>query len=180
MLRRFFHMKRNQKVVIYSESGEETICTIGKVSTIGRDFVMLTKLNERIWLPYHTTKSANILTGTPNFTNSHQYIIYDNDLKRKLLYNFGETVSKREELIRQFYEESLATHLQSWGSIWVKIRTDKETVYGKIQNADQDKLQISFLDKMIDVKLKHISSVRSIRLFSLLSLFEKKQLRRFL
>ncbi|RLL42063.1 hypothetical protein D8M04_15890 [Oceanobacillus piezotolerans] len=170
-------MKRNQKVVIYSESGEETIRTIGKVNTIGRDFVMLTKLNERIWFPYYTIKSANILTGTPNFTDSHQYIIYDNDLKRKLLYNFGETVLKREELIRQFYEESLATHLKSWRSMWVKIRTGKETIYGKIQNVDRDQLQISFLNKMVDVKLKHISSVHSIRLVSLLSLFEKKQLR---
>jgi hypothetical protein len=179
MLKRFFKMKRNQQVVIYSKSGDETIHTLGKVSAIGRDFVMVTNLNERIWLPYDSIESANIPTGIPNFSNSHQYFIYDNDLRRKLLYNFGETVSKRDALIQQFYEESLATNLQSWGKTWVKIRTDKETIFGKIQNVTQQKLLIFLLNEKIEIELKHISTVHSIRFFSLLSLLGKKQLRRF-
>ena len=167
-------MKKTQKVVVYIEIGEETQKIIGRVNTIGRDFVMLTNINERIWLPYSAVHSANLLTGTPNFTNSHQYIIYDNDLKNKLLYNFGETVSKREELIRQFYEESLVTNLKTWGSIWVKIRTDKETIFGKIQNADHDKLQLTFLNKGTEIKLDQISAIHSIRLLSLFSILEKR------
>ena len=172
-------MKRNQQVVIFSKSEDETIHTLGKVSAIGRDFVMVTNLNERIWIPYHSIESANIATGIPNFSNNHQYLIFDNDLRRKLLYNFGETVSKRDVLIQQFYEESLATNLQSWEKTWVKIRTDKETVYGKIQNVSQPKLIISLLNEKIEIELQHITSIHSIRFFSLLSLLGKKQFRLF-
>jgi hypothetical protein len=179
MLKRFFKMKRNQQVVIYTKSGVETIYTLGKVSAIGRDFVMVTNLNERIWLPYHSIESANLPIGIPNFSNSHQYFFYDNDLRRKLLQNFGETVSKKDALIQQFYEESLATNLQSWGKTWVKIRTDKETVYGKIQNVTKQNLLISLLNEKIEIELKHISAIYTIRFFSLLSVLGKKQLSLF-
>lgn len=172
-------MKRNQQVIIYSNNGEETILTLGKVSSIGRDFVMVTNLNERIWLPYHSIESANIATGIPNFSNSHQYLIFDNDLRRKLLYNFGETVSKRDVLIQQFYEESLATNLQTWEKTWVKIRADKETVYGKIQNVTQTKLLISLLNEKIEIELQHLSTIHSIRFFSILPLLLKKKFRLF-
>jgi hypothetical protein len=168
-------MKRKQQVLIYSKSGDETIRTVGKVSAAGRDFVMVTNLNERIWLPYHSIESANIPTGIPNFSNSHQHLIFDNDLRRKLLFNFGETVSKRDVLIQQFYEESLASNLQSWGRTWVKIRTDKETIFGKIQNVTEQKLLIILLKEKIEIELNHISTVHSIRFFSLLSLLGKKQ-----
>lgn len=177
MLKRFFNMKRNQQVVIYSISGDETIQTLGKVSSIGRDFVMVTNLNERIWLPYHAIESANIETGIPNFSNSHQYLFFDNDLRHKLLYNFGETVSKRDVLTQQFYEESLATNLQSWKKTWVKIRTDKEIIFGKIINVTQQKLLIILLKEKAEIELNHISSIHTIRFFNLLSLLGKKKIR---
>lgn len=176
MMKRFFNMKRNQQVVIYSKSGDETIQTLGKVSAIGRDYVMVTNLNERIWLPYHSIDSANIPTGIPNFSNSHQYLIFDNDLRRKLLYNFGETVAKRDVLIQQFYEESLATNLQSWGGTWIKIRTGKETVIGKINNVTHQKLLIILLKEKVEIELNQILTVHSLRFFSLLSFLGKKKL----
>lgn len=175
LLKRFFKMKRNQQVVIFSISEDEIIQTLGKVNAIGRDFVVLTNLNERIWIPYHSIESANIATGIPNYSNNHQYLIFDNDLRRKLLYKFGETVSKRDVLKQQFYEESLATNLQSWEKTWVKIRTDKEMVYGKIQNVTQEKLLISLLNEKVEIELQHISTIHSIRFLSVLSLLGKKQ-----
>lgn len=178
MLKRFFKMKRNQQVVIYSKIADETIHTLGKVSAIGRDFVMVTNLKDRIWLPYHAIESANIPPGVPNFSNSHQYFIYDNDLKRKLLYNFGETVSKRDVLIQQFYEESLATNLRSWKDTWVKIRTDTDTVYGKITDTDKQTLLLSLFNEQTKVDLKHIASVQSIRFLSLLSVLGSKHLKK--
>ena len=172
-------MKRNQQVVISSKCGAETLQTIGKVSSVGRDFVMITNLNERIWLPYHSVDSANLATGIPNFSNSHQYLLFDNDLRNKLLYNFGETVSKRDVLIQQFYEESLATSLQSWSGTWVKIRTVDEVKYGKIGAVTEGKLQISLLKEHQEIELGQIAIIHSIRFFSLLTLLGKEKLRQF-
>ena len=113
ILKKFFKMKRNQQVEIYSNKGDESIHTSGKVTAIGRDFVMVTNLKDRIWIPYQHIESANIPTGVPTYENSHQNFIYDNDLRKKLLTNFGEVVSKRDVYIQQFYEETLQTNLQS-------------------------------------------------------------------
>ncbi|WP_233522681.1 hypothetical protein [Peribacillus glennii] len=171
-------MKRNQQVVIYSKIGDETVHTLGKVNAIGRDFVMVTNLKDRIWIPYQAIESANIPQGVPNFSNSHQYFIYDNDLKRKLLYNFGETVSKRDALIQQFYEESFATNLRSWKDTWVKIRTETDTLFGKIKHADKQTLLLSLLNEEMKVELKQIAGVQSIRFLSLVSIIGKKQIKK--
>lgn len=179
ILRKFFKMKRNQQVIIYSLIGNENIQTFGKVNAIGRDFVMVTNLNERIWLPYHFIESANIPSGIPTFSNSHQYFIYDNDLRRKLLYNFGETVANRDVLKQQFYEESFVTNLKSWRKTWVKIQTDKEILYGKIQSVTPKKLELFFLNEKIEVELKRIVLVKSMRFFNLLFMLGKKRFGQF-
>lgn len=164
-------MKRNQEVVIYLENTE----IFGKVSAIGRDFVMITNLNKRIWLPFHAIQSANLPTGIPSFSNSHQYFIYDNDLRRKLLQHFGETVAKRDVLIQQFYEESLVTNLTSWRKTWVKIQINQEIVFGKIQSVTEQKLVLLLLNEKIELDLIKITMIESIRFFNLLSLLGKKR-----
>ncbi|WP_257985526.1 hypothetical protein [Bacillus sp. V5-8f] len=171
-------MKRNQQVVVYSKAGEEAIQTLGKVSAIGRDFVMLTNLKDRFWISYEAIESANIPQGVPNFSNSHQYFIYDNDLKRKLLYNFGETVSKRDVLIQQFYEESLSTNLRSWKNTWVRVRTGSDTLFGKIMDADKLTLTIALWNEQTKLDLIHITYVQSIRFLSLVSLLGRHQIKK--
>ena len=107
MLKQFFKTKRNQQVVVSSVIKDVTVTTEGKVATIGRDFVMVTDLKKRIWIPYTAIESATIPFGHPTYSDSQQHFIYDNQLQQKLVLQFGETVAKREELIRQFFEESL-------------------------------------------------------------------------
>lgn len=174
MLKRFFKMKRNQQVEIYSENDENTTYTLGKVTAIGRDFVMLTNLKDRIWFPYHSILSANVPSGIPNYSNSHQSYIFDNDLKRKLLHDFGQTVSKRDALIQQFYEETLRTNLKTWKGIWVKVIAKDGAYSGRIRNVEDHILYLSSMNKKIEIELKHIYSVNSLRFFSFLTIFSKK------
>jgi len=121
-LRMFFKTKRHQQVEIYSYWQEQSLYTEGKVSTIGRDFVMITNLKERVWIPYIAIETANIPYGIPNYSNTHQNFMYDNDMRDKLLKRFGETVAKREVLKRQFFEESLQTNLATWEDTWLEIK----------------------------------------------------------
>lgn len=143
LLKQFFKMKRNQQVVVSSLIGKEShMSTEGKVATIGRDFVMLTDLKKRIWIPYRAIQSATIPFGFPTYSNTHQHFIYDNNLQQKLVLHFGETVAKKDVLIRQFFEESLQTNLHFWKGIWIEIRTADKTIFGKITSATKEDLNV--------------------------------------
>lgn len=166
-LLKFFKTKRNQQVEVYSVCGAEPLYTEGKVNTIGRDFVMLTNLKERIWIPYSVIESANIPYGIPNYSNTHQHYIYDNDLRNKLVKNFGETVSKKDFLKQQFYEETLQTNLDSWKGTWVEIYDHQgNKKIGKIGTVKDLKLILSSYKKEEVVLLKDVHFIQTIRFFA--------------
>ncbi|QOY35205.1 hypothetical protein AWH56_021275 [Anaerobacillus isosaccharinicus] len=168
-LRKFFKSKRNQQVEVYSKLGGQSHYKEGKVSTIGRDFVMLTNLRERVWIPYAVIASANIVYGVPNYSNSHQHYLYDNDLRNKLLRRFGETVSKRDLLKQQFFEESLQTNLDSWKETWIVVYgSDEGKKTGKIVSSENDLLKLSSWGKDEEILIKDITYIETIRLLSLL------------
>ncbi len=169
MLRKFFKSKRNDEVEVYSKCGKECIHTVGKVSTIGRDFVMLTNLNKRIWIPYSVVESANIPHGIPTYSNTHQHLFYDNNLRDKLLYNFGETVAKRDVLKQQFFEETLNTNLHVWKETWVEIHlNEKEKIVGKIASSIKNKCTLNYFGKKVEVDLANVQYITTIRFLSLL------------
>ncbi|WP_421385118.1 hypothetical protein ACOJQI_10240 [Bacillus salacetis] len=164
-LKKFFKQKRNQQVVVYSSSGSEVIYSEGKVSAIGRDFVMLSNLKDRYWIPYAAIKSANIPYGIPAYSNTHQHYLYDNDLRSRLLQNFGETVTKKEELYQQFSEDTLGTNLQTWKNSWVELKTgENESYFGKIQTVTREELFLKQFNKKEGIKLVEINYIRTLRL----------------
>ncbi|MEH7238323.1 hypothetical protein [Bacillus sp. JJ1562] len=168
VLKKFFKMKRNQQVEVYSAIGEQTKLTIGKVAAIGRDFVMITNLKDRIWIPYTAIDSANIPYGIPSYSNSHQHYLFDNDLRTKLITNFGATVASRDTLVQQFYEESLRTSLKSWKGSWVEVFLEKESISGKITDTNDENLTLSLLNKKIEIPLKEILYIETLRFLQIL------------
>jgi hypothetical protein len=167
-LKKFFKKKRNQQVEVYSMSGPEVIYTEGKVSAIGRNFVMLSNLKDRFWIPYHTIQSANIPYGIPNYSNTHQHYIYDNDLRTKLLTQFGETVSKKEDLFQQFCEDSLESNLHTWKGTRVEIKTLEGDEYsGKISDAKDETILLKQSHGSRSIELSNVSYIRTLRLLHL-------------
>ena len=168
MLKQFFKMKRNQQVVVSSViENDVNVTTEGKVATIGRDFVMLTNLQKRIWIPYTAIESANIPFGFPSYSNTHQHFIYDNQLQQKLVLQFGETVAKREALIKQFFEESLQTNLHSWRGMWVEVKTAEKAFFGKIAKTTKKELYLQLFKTEKVITLSDIRYVSTIGLFPL-------------
>ena len=168
MLKQFFKMKRNQQVVVSSVIEKDVnVTTEGKVATIGRDFVMLTNLQKRIWIPYTAIESANIPFGFPSYSNTHQHFIYDNQLQQKLVLQFGETVAKREALIKQFFEESLQTNLHSWRGTWVEVKTAEKAFFGKITKTTKKELYLQLFKTEKVIPLSDIRYVSTIGLFPL-------------
>ncbi|ALC85666.1 hypothetical protein AM499_07405 [Bacillus sp. FJAT-22090] len=170
ILKQFFKMKRNQEVVVSSIIEKDVnVRTEGKVATIGRDFIMLTNLKKRIWIPYTAIETANIPFGFPSYSNPHQHFIYDNQLQQKLVLQFGETVAKKDALIRQFFEESLRTNLNSWGGLWVEVKTGEKIFLGKIMKTTKKELFLHMFKTEKRISLNEIRYVSTIGLFPLWS-----------
>lgn len=168
-LRRFFKLKRNQQVEVFSKWGEEPLYTEGKVTAIGRDFVMLTNLKDRIWIPYRAIETANIPFGVPNYSNSHQNFMYDNDFRNRLIFTFGETVAKRDVLKQYFFEESLRTNLQSWQGTWVELLVkDGKKKTGRINSLKDKSLTLTHFRKQEYIALEDIQYMKTIRLLTIL------------
>ncbi|KQL35856.1 hypothetical protein [Psychrobacillus sp. FJAT-21963] len=179
ILKQFFKMKRNQEVVVSSIIEKDAnITTEGKVATIGRDFIMLTNLKKRIWIPYTAIETANIPFGFPSYSNPHQHFIYDNQLQQKLVLQFGETVAKKDALIRQFFEESLRTNLNSWGGLWVEVKTGEKIFLGKITKTTKKELILRMFKTEKRISLNAIRYVSTIGLFPLWSNMLKSYLKK--
>jgi ribosome maturation factor RimP len=168
ILKKFFKKRRDQQVVVTSASeNNETVTTEGKVAAVGRDFVMLTNLQKRIWIPFVAIESATIPFGYPSYSNTHQHAIYDNQLQQKLILQFGETVAKKEALIQQFFEESMRTNFTSWKDLWVEVKTAEETFIGKIKHTTKKELFLKQYKKELVIQLNDIRYVSTVRVFSI-------------
>ena len=165
ILKKFFKMKRNQEVIVYLDSQGKMQEISGKVNTIGRDFVILTNLKDRIWIPYKSVLTANSPAGVPTYESAHQNFIYDNDLKRKLTTNFGETVAKRDVLIQQFFEETFKSNLERWQGVWIKVVTPEEMVWGKIASVSDEGVLLHSLSSKREIAFKDLTHIVSGRLF---------------
>ncbi|WP_274309986.1 hypothetical protein [Solibacillus daqui] len=141
ILIKFFKSKKYQLVEIFSRYSDQIIHTVGKVHTIGRNFVMIKTLFARIWIPFDSIHSAKTPFGITQIHDSHQNVVINNELRKKLLTNFSQTVSNKEVLKQQFFEELLETNLKTWQGTKLTIFTDKP-IKGKILNVVPGKIYL--------------------------------------
>jgi hypothetical protein len=167
MLLRFLKQKRNQQVEIHSRRQGSFCRTLGKVSVIGRDFVVLTTLLDRIWIPYHYIDSAEVPFGLPDITDTHQQFLFDNNLRKKLLTQFGKTVSSREVLKQQFFEESLKTNLKTWIGTRVNVFVENKRYTGTIHQVENETLILKRFNDRSQIKVNKIEYMSSSRLLNL-------------
>ncbi|MBP1155882.1 MULTISPECIES: hypothetical protein [unclassified Paenibacillus] len=160
MLIKFFKHKRNQRVEIVSSIGAHKQHTLGKVANIGRDFVVLTTLWNRIWIPYRSIQSSNIPAGLPDVSNTHQHVVFDEQLRRRLLTQFGKTVGGHDILKQQFYEDSLQTSLQSWKGASVTVTANETMHSGKIVYAASGTLSLQNAKNRFDVNLRDVDYIK--------------------
>jgi len=160
VLMRFLKGKRNQQIKVHSMIRDQLVYTSGKVNVVGRDFVALTTINKRFWIPYSAIESANVPFGIPDMPNSHQSVIYDETLRRKLLTEFSTTVLKQDILKRQFYEEALHVHLQDWKGTNVKVYTKEAEYKGNIEQIDSKQITIKSFKKQSIIPLTEVQLIK--------------------
>ncbi len=166
ILIKFFKSKKNQLVEVYSRNGEEVIHTVGKVSVVGKNFVILRTLFKRFWIPYSVIHSTKSPFGIPDVPGTHQHTVVDEELRRKLLTNFGVTVAGKEELKQKFFEELLETNLKSWKGTKLKIFSD-QVIVGKVIDIHSGKVFLR------DNRSIAINKINYIQQFRFTSFFEK-------
>lgn len=167
MLIKFLKHKRNQQVEIFYKVGEEIQGALGKVNSVGRDFVILTTLGERIWIPYDNIESAQTPFGVPEVSSTHQHIVFDDNLRQKLLTDFGKTVAGQDALKQQFFEETFETNLRTWKGTRVTVVTRDKAVIGKIVESKSgqvtlDRGLMAFGQKTV-LTMTEIQYIRSVR-----------------
>lgn len=172
ILLKFFKSKKNQLVEVYSRNGEEVLHTVGKVHVIGRNFVMLKTLFTRIWIPYTAIHSAKSPFGLPDVPGTHQHVFIDQELRRKLLTNFGETVAGKEVLRQQFFEEYLETNLKSWRGTYLTIDSNQQ-VKGKLLDVHKGTLTIGKREQTT-VLLSQVTYMKQTRYISIFQKFISK------
>jgi len=176
MLLKFFKHKKNQQVEVFSRNGDQVIHTIGKVNIVGRNFVMLKTLLTRIWISYEAIHSAKTPFGIPDLPNGHQHIIYDEELRRKLLTNFGSFVSNQEELKKQFFEELLETNLKTWQGTNLSIYADK-LIKGKVIKVLANKIVIKNKEKQ-EISINKITYIKQGRVLAFFQRLFSKSLKK--
>ena len=136
------------------------------MSVVGKNFVILRTLFKQFWIPFSVIRSTKSPFGIPDVPGTHQHTVVDEELRRKLLTNFGVTVAGREVLKQQFYEEWLETNLKSWKGTKLKIFTD-QVIVGKIRNVHAGKIVLT------DNRTILIHTINYIEQYRFISFFEK-------
>lgn len=169
MLNKFFKHNRFRQVEVFSTLKADIVHSIGKVHVVGRDFVQIKTLFQRIWIPYSVIQTAKSPFGIPDISNSHQHINYDPELRRKLLTQFGNVVSEKEDLRQQFFEQLLETNLRYRKGYRLKVFLESKEVKGRLTEAKSGKLYLKN-SKMVEmVPIREIQLIKQIRFFSSLT-----------
>ena len=145
----------------------------------GRDFVVLTTLTDRIWIPFSAIHSANVPYGLPDLSNTHQHLVIDDNLRHKLITQFGQTVSNKDVLVQQFFEESLETNMQTWKGTRVEIDVGDQTLAGKVLRSKDGLLTIKSFNTEQTISLKEITYIKTVRFLQLLWPFFHRQNTRY-
>lgn len=169
MLNKFFKHNRFRQVEVFSHLKGEILHTVGKAYVVGRDFVLIKTLFQRIWIPYSVIQTAKSPFGIPDISNSHQHINYDPELRRKLLTQFGKEVSEKEDLRQQFFEQLLETNLRYRKGYRLRVDLETEEFKGKLTEAKNGSLYLKSTNHIEKIPIQKIQLIKQIRYFSSLT-----------
>ena len=108
----------------------------GKVHLVGRNFVELTKLGNKILIPF--SRICVILTERRFEPAVHGPALLDIDpcFRRELTFNFGETVAANPDLIQLFFGIHLSKYLESFYGDKLTIYTEKGQKQGILKGIE--------------------------------------------
>jgi len=163
MLLKFFKHNRNQQVEIYSTQKTMNVKMVGKVYTIGRDFVLIKTLFQQIWIPYSTILLSKVPFGSPNLSNSPQHVNFDDESRKKVMIQFSKEVAEKEDLRQQFFDQMLVSHLRYRKGTHVKVFTETNVLSGTLTDSKNNNLYLKRFGREEKVPVNQVQLIKQIR-----------------
>ena len=168
MLLKFFKYNRNQQVEVYSTQKTMNMKIVGKVNTIGRDFVLIKTLFQQIWIPDSTIHTSKVPFGSPNLSNSHQHMNLDDESRKKVMIHFGKEVSEKEDLRQQFFDQMLGSNLRYRKGSNLKVFTETNVVRGTLTDSKNNSLYLKRFGKEEKIPINQVQLIKQVRFIPLL------------
>lgn len=128
----------------------------GRVHGIGRDFVLIRRNKEEIFIPLIKISLIKPHDRFAQPTDEPELLDIDPCLRRALTFNFGKTVAASPELIGIFFKLTLPIVLLNHVDKKVRIKVANETLDGTLMEINKESLIISMRNKLRVIPLLSI------------------------
>lgn len=129
----------------------------GKVFLVGFDFVVLrNSKNREVIVPFEKIKKIKLRGRYAVPDDQEALIDIEPCLRRRLTFNFGETVSSSPELIQLFFRLRLKIYLLLLVNKRIKVRLEDQSMKGIFSNVNDETLTICIDDEKREIPIDNI------------------------
>lgn len=148
----------NVKVVITCDNKQKEFT--GILQEAGRDFLSLFVNGEKIFILY--TRICSITHEEKAMEKMEPELLnIDDDLRRAIILNFGEVVSKSPKLINIFFGIPLYLQLQFLIGSTLTVRKDNSTtITGSLVKSEKEQISIKSKDKTFNINIHDICFIQ--------------------
>lgn len=126
----------------------------GVFCTAGRDFILLNTESGYLFILFDRLISLSRLSKSQNEDPSLQDV--GRKVKKELVLNFGNFVSKKPELINLFFGIPLYMQLQKYIDKLIMVKTDTQIISGTLLFADENNIRIKNKQNVSTINIKDI------------------------
>lgn len=164
--RKYRQRKKVRKTKVQDQHKAKQIKLIqktGKLATAGRDFIQINPVGSAMFILYGKLLSISRIDceeeeRDPKFINA------DQETRRELAFNFGEFVSKDNDIVNLFFGIPLFKALEKYIGKEVKLRTDDGFLFGTLIHTREGRIQIQDKKNKIEIDIRSICYLQVLNL----------------
>lgn len=119
-----------------------TFCLSGKIATAGKDFLQINQYGSSAFIFYKNLLSIEMSDCVNECEMEPEFIDAEQDLRRKLAFNFGEFVSKNPNFINLFFGIPLYKMLKQYIGKEFKVFTPEKMFSGTLIGVEEDNVKL--------------------------------------
>lgn len=134
----------------------------GRFATAGRDFLQINTHGSYVMILYSHVCSIKYDHDNHSTQHEQEFLNTDPDTRRELVFNFGEYVGKRRELVNLFFGLFLYKHLKSFTGKDVFVKAiDEQSIEGILTESREGRIEVVTQDGTNEVEISNISYVKA-------------------
>lgn len=132
----------------------------GRFSTAGRDFLQVNSHGSYVMILYARVCSIEFDDRKKHTHHEQEFFDTDPDTRRQLVFNFGDYVAKRRELVNLFFGLFLYKHLNNFKGKDIFVKTlDNNALRGVLTDSEEGRIEIVTKDGTKEVDLRSVSYI---------------------